>query len=185
MQDAAVRMRTLIRHLLDLARVGTRGGELVAVAPRRVIDRVVDDMSQHIAECGAKVTVRGELPSVRADAVQLGQVFQNLLGNALKFRSPERAPQVTIEGRAEGERAAFSVADNGIGIEERFLGKVFGIFQRLHTREQYEGAGVGLALCEKIIHRHGGTIWVDSEPGKGSTFSFTLPIARGDKEGHN
>jgi len=185
MQDAAIRMRTLIRHLLDLARVGTRGGELVPVPPRQVIDAVLESMSHYTAECGAKVTVKGELPSVRADAVQLEQVFQNLLGNALKFRSPERVPQVTIEGRAEGELAVFSVADNGIGIEERFLKKVFGIFQRLHTREEYEGAGVGLALCEKIIHRHSGTIWVDSEPGKGSTFYFTLPIARGEKEGHN
>ena len=117
------------------------------------------------------------MPMVMADPVQLGQVFQNLIGNALKFRSPERPLEVSIAGRVEQSRVTFSVADNGIGIEERFLEKIFGVFQRLHPREEYEGAGVGLALCRKIIQRHGGEIWVQSEPGKGATFHFFLSPA--------
>ena len=177
MQDAAVRMKSLIQHLLALARVGTRGGEMASVEPRQVIARVLDTLSEQIRECAGEVTVEDPLPTVNADAVQLGEVFQNLIANALKFRSPDRVAKVAVSGRIEGDRAVFSVADNGIGIEERFLEKIFGVFQRLYPREQYEGAGVGLALCEKIIRRHGGRIWAESQPGKGSTFWFSLPLA--------
>ena len=174
MQDAALRMKELIQHLLALARVGTCGGELAAVASRQVLNTVVDTLSEKIREVEAEVAVENGLPIVMADEVQLRQVFQNLVGNALKFWSPGRPPRIVISGRAEGEEAVFSVADNGIGIENRFLDKIFGVFQRLHAREQYEGAGVGLALCEKIIRRHGGRIWAESELGKGSTFHFAL-----------
>ncbi len=177
MQEATVRMKNLIQHLLTLARVGTRGGELVPVDSRRVLDGVLDTLQEHVKESGAEVSVEGEFPTVMADAVQLGQVFQNLIGNALKFRSPERVPRVTIRADVEGDHATFSVSDNGIGIEERFLERIFGVFQRLHAREQYEGAGVGLALCEKIVRRHGGEIRVESTLGEGTTFHVTLSTA--------
>jgi len=182
MQEAAVRMKDLIEHLLSLARVETQGKELVPVDLRPIIDEAVDVLSEKVRECGAEVVIEDGMPLVIADAVQLGQVFQNLVSNALKFRSTERAPKVLISGRADGPEATFSVADNGIGIEERFYEKIFGVFQRLHPQEQYEGAGVGLALCEKIVRRHGGRIWVDSQFGKDSTFHFTLSIAPAAKE---
>jgi light-regulated signal transduction histidine kinase (bacteriophytochrome) len=108
-------------------------------------------------------------------------VFQNLIGNALKFRAPGRAPSVVISAQVQGATATVAVADNGIGIEERHFDRIFGIFQRLHRQEEYEGEGVGLALCAKIIRRHGGRIWVESEVGKGSTFFFTLKtVAEGE-----
>ncbi|MCK4282963.1 MAG: PAS domain S-box protein [Candidatus Brocadiae bacterium] len=176
-QDAAVRMRGLIQHLLALARVGTQGAQSAPVQPQDVIGRTLDDLSEAIRECDARVTVQEELPVVMADAVQLGQVFQNLIGNALKFRSPERTPEIGITARVEDGQVVFNIADNGIGIEARFLERVFGVLQRLHQREEYEGVGVGLALCEKIIRRHGGKIWAESEPGEGSVFHFALPLA--------
>ena len=181
-QSATVRMKVLIEHLLALSRVGTRGGELSPVQPRAVIDEAVETLSEKLRECGGRVSIKDGMPAVMADAVQLGQVFQNLMGNAVKFRSPERPLLVSVTAQVEGDDALFSVSDNGIGIEERFLEKVFGAFQRLHTREEYEGAGVGLALCRKVIQRHGGRIWVESEPGRGSTFRFSLPVAPPMKE---
>jgi len=181
-QDATVRMKALIEHLLALARVGTRGGDLNPVDPHKVINEAVKTLSERLRECGGRVSVGDGMPIVMADAVQLGQVFQNLVGNAVKFRSPDRPLKVSVSAQAEGDQATFSVTDNGIGIEERFLEKVFGAFQRLHTREDYEGAGVGLALCRKIIQRHSGRIWAESEPGRGSTFRFSLPVAPPIKE---
>ena len=177
MQDATVRMKQLIQHLISLARVGTRGGELIPVKPGPVMDNVLDTLSETVKESGAKVAVQDPLPVVKADAVQLGQVFQNLIGNALKFRSPERPLEVKVGAEVENGWATFSVSDNGIGIEEIYLDKIFGIFRRVHPQDRYEGAGVGLALCEKIIHRHGGRIWAESEAAKGSTFHFTLRTA--------
>jgi len=178
-QEAAVRMKGLIEHLLKLARVGMHGGELVPVEPRRLIEDVLEDLSATISESGAEVTIEDPLPGVMADPVQLRQVFQNLLDNALKFRSPDRPLKVRISARLEGGQAVFSVADNGIGIEQEYQEKIFGIFQRLHHREDYEGEGVGLALCKKIVLRHGGAIRVESERGKGATFYFTLSAASG------
>jgi PAS domain S-box-containing protein len=183
MQEAAVRMQGLIQHLLGLARVGTAGREPVAVAAGMVVDKVLETLSERVRESGADITVAAELPRVMADPVQLEQVFQNLLSNALKFRSPERQPRITIGASREGEQVRFAVSDNGIGIEERFFERIFGMFQRLHPGEHYEGAGVGLALCAKIVRRHGGRIWVESEVGKGSTFSFALPAPPSAKEG--
>jgi light-regulated signal transduction histidine kinase (bacteriophytochrome) len=116
-----------------------------------------------------------------ADATQLGQLFQNLVGNALKFRQPDRRPEVSIAAHGADGEVVFSVSDNGIGIEERFLDKIFGVFQRLHTRDEYEGSGIGLALCRKIVLRHGGRIWAESELGKGTTFRFALRPAPAEK----
>ncbi len=179
MQDAAVRMKRLISHLLDLARVGSRGGEMVPVDSARVVAETVEMLSQAIEECDATVSIRGELPPVVADEVQLAQVLQNLISNALKFHSPQRQPRVEISAERDGQMVGFSVADNGIGMEERFLDKIFGVFQRLYPRDQYEGAGVGLALCRKIVTRHGGRIWADSVRGEGTTVHFKLPAVHG------
>jgi chemotaxis family two-component system sensor kinase Cph1 len=114
------------------------------------------------------------LPSVRVDPAQLQQVFQNLVGNAIKFRG-EDSPRVHVSARKEGREWIFSVNDNGIGIDAQHADRLFVIFQRLHTREEYPGTGIGLAVCKRIVERHGGRIWFQSEPGKGSTFYFTLP----------
>jgi len=180
-QAASVRMNALIQHLLSLARVGTQGKQLVPTHLRPVVEEAVDVLSEKARDCEASIVLRDGLPRVMGDPVQLGQVFQNLIGNALKFRAPGRAPSVVISAQVQGATATVAVADNGIGIEERHFDRIFGIFQRLHRQEEYEGEGVGLALCAKIIRRHGGRIWVESEVGKGSTFFFTLKtVAEGE-----
>ena len=177
MQAGVERMKELIGALLRLSRIGMREGKLAAVEPRQIIGRALATLTGPIQEAGAEVVVGEDLPSVVADPAQLQQVFQNLIGNAVKFRSPDRPPRVTIAARAEDAHAVFSVADNGIGMEAADLEKVFGVFQRLHPFGEYQGTGVGLALCATLIHRHGGKIWAESEPGKGSVFRFTLPLA--------
>jgi chemotaxis family two-component system sensor kinase Cph1 len=128
-----------------------------------------------IQEAGATVT-HEELPTVRADSLQLLQLFQNLVGNAIKFRSPDRPCQVHIGARAECGQGLFSVRDNGIGIPREGFERVFVIFQRLHTRQKYTGTGIGLAICKKIVERHGGRIWIESKVGEGTTFYFSLPM---------
>lgn len=184
-QGAAGRMRDLIRHLLALARVGTHGGALVPTDMDAVVGRALDTLSEQARDSGAEIAVRRPLPCVMGDAVQLEQVVQNIVANALKFRPPDRRPQVKIAARLKDGMAEFAVSDNGIGIEPRHLGKLFGIFQRLHSQKEYDGAGIGLALCAKIVGRHGGRVWVESQVNEGSTFFFTLPIAPENKgEGH-
>jgi light-regulated signal transduction histidine kinase (bacteriophytochrome) len=118
----------------------------------------------------------GPLPTVMADEAQLGQVFQNLIANAIKFRREDVPPRVHVSAEREGEEWVFSVADNGIGIDPEQADRLFQIFQRLHTREEYEGLGIGLALCRRVVERHGGHIWVESEPGEGTNFFFTIPV---------
>jgi light-regulated signal transduction histidine kinase (bacteriophytochrome) len=115
------------------------------------------------------------LPTVQGDAKQLGLVLQNLVGNALKFHG-EAPPRIHIAARRDGQHWVFAVRDNGIGIDPKHTERIFGVFQRLHTRREYPGTGIGLAICKKIIERHGGRIWVESEPGRGATFFFTLPM---------
>lgn len=174
--DGATRMQRLINDLLAYSRVGTRGREFAPVDSEAVFDRVVADLGAAIRESGASVT-RDKLPTVLADASQLGQVFQNLVGNAIKFRGQD-PPRVHVSARREGEEWVFSVRDNGIGIEPQYHERIFVIFQRLHTQAEYPGTGMGLAICKKIVERHGGRIWVDSQPGQGSTFYFTIPARR-------
>ncbi len=170
--DGATRMQRLINDLLAYSRVGTRGRELVPTDCGAVFEAARTNLRMAIEESGADVT-SGELPTVMGDATQLIQLFQNLMGNALKFRS-ERAPKVQVGAERRDGEWLFSVRDNGIGIEEQYLERIFVIFQRLHAKAEYGGTGIGLAVCKKIVERHGGRIWAESEPGKGSTFYFTL-----------
>ena len=183
MLDAAQRMKRLIQHLLSLSRVGTQGGELVPVETAEPLARALDTLSERVRECGAEVRVEGELPRVVGDAVQVEQVFQNLVGNAMKFRARERAPQVTISFSEADGQVTFAVRDNGIGIAQEHLERVFGVFRRLHGPEEREGEGIGLALCRRIVERHGGSIWAESQVGQGTTFLFTLQADVGAAEG--
>jgi PAS domain S-box-containing protein len=171
--DGVTRMQSLISDLLAYSRVGSRDGAFDRVALDTVLARTLDVLRGTIEETGAEVTA-DPLPTVVADAVQIGQVLQNLVGNALKFRG-EAPPRVHVGARREGDEWVISVADNGIGISPEYAQRIFVIFQRLHTRADYPGTGIGLAICKKIVERHGGRIWVDAREGEGSTFSFTLP----------
>jgi light-regulated signal transduction histidine kinase (bacteriophytochrome) len=171
--DGAIRMRKLINDLLTYSRVGMQGKELSATDSEEVLAESVNDLKVTIEENGALVT-HDPLPTVMADRPQLGQLFQNLIGNAIKFRSSE-PPRVHISASRNGKGWVFSVRDNGIGIASEYSGRIFIIFQRLHSRQEYPGTGIGLAICKKIVERHGGHIWVDSDVGKGATFCFTLP----------
>ena len=175
MVDGADRMQALIAALLVYARVGSHGKELQRTDCNAVMERVRRDLKLAIEESGAKLVVE-PLPSVAADQAQLGQLFQNLVGNGIKFRNGN-TPEIRVSCAAQGDDWLFSVKDNGIGIDPQSGEKVFTIFQRLHSQAEYPGTGIGLAVCKKIVERHGGKIWLESEPGKGSTFHFTLPRA--------
>jgi signal transduction histidine kinase len=171
--DGALRMQKLIEGLLAYARIG-RGGEFMPVDTSDVVSRVVSDLSESLQESHAVVT-KDDLPTVTGDETLLMQLFQNLIRNGVKFRRPEVPPQVHISAKKEGKEWVFSVRDNGIGIDQAYAERIFLIFQRLHTREEYPGTGIGLALCKKIVERHHGRIWVESAPGEGATFFFTIP----------
>jgi len=171
--DGAVRMQLLINDLLAYSRIGTRGKPLEPVDANGVLGNAIRNLTMNIDEAKALIT-HDELPEVRADAAQLAQLFQNLIGNAVKFHGAEK-PHIHLSASDEGPEWLFSIKDNGIGIEQQYADKVFVIFQRLHTREEYPGSGIGLAICKKIVERHGGRIWFTSELGKGATFYFTIP----------
>jgi len=171
--DGANRMQALIRDLLAYSRVGTRGERLEPTSCETVLDQTLANLQFAIEENGARVT-HDPLPTVLADPSQLSQLFQNLIGNAIKFRRDE-APHVHLGAERRENEWLFSVRDNGIGIDEEYGERIFEIFQRLHGRNDYSGTGIGLAICKKIVERHGGRIWVVSDPGGGSTFYFTLP----------
>jgi PAS domain S-box-containing protein len=177
--EGAERMCEMIRGLLEYSRVGTRGRELGPTDCEEVLAHVLVDVmvpvekGSEAPEADAVIT-HDPLPTVLADEVQLGQVFQNLIGNAVKFRG-DVPPQVHISACEDGEQWRFAVQDNGIGIDPAQADRLFRVFERLHTEEEYPGTGIGLAICKKIVERHGGRIWLDSEPGNGSTFYFTLP----------
>jgi signal transduction histidine kinase len=174
--DGAVRMRKLINDLLTYSRVGTQGKELSPTDSEAALAQSVKDLEVTIEENGALVT-HDPLPTVMADRPQLGQLFQNLIGNAIKFRGNE-PPRVHISASRNGSGWIFSVRDNGIGIAPEYSDRIFIIFQRLHSRQEYAGTGIGLAICKKIVERHGGHIWVESDVGKGATFCFSLPAVR-------
>lgn len=171
--DGAVRMQRLINDLLAYSRVSTQGDTLEKVDSHAVLGEALRNLATAIKENRALI-FNDDLPTVRADATQLSQLFQNLIGNAIKFRSDD-LPRIYVSACDLGRAWRFSVKDNGIGIDTQYAEKVFVIFQRLHTRLEYPGTGIGLAVCKRIVERHGGRIWFDSELGKGSTFYFTLP----------
>lgn len=171
--DGAYRMQTQIRELLEYSRIDRRGKEFSPTDCNEVLDLTLRYIHLAIEEAGAAVT-HDPLPTVNADGVQLGQVFQNLITNAVKFRGTA-APQVHISAEEREREWIFSVKDNGIGIAPEYAERIFVMFQRLHTRSEYPGTGLGLAICKKIVERHRGRIWVESEQGKGSTFRFTIP----------
>ena len=175
--DGAVRMQRLINDLLEFSRVSTRGKPMQPVDVNRVLGAVRANLSVAIREAGALVT-NDELPTVMADETQLVQLLQNLVGNAIKFRGGER-PHVHVSARPSASECVFAVRDNGIGIAPDYFERIFVIFQRLHARGEYPGTGIGLAVCRRIVERHGGRIWVESAPGQGSTFYFALPKGDG------
>lgn len=171
--DGAKRMQDLIRDLLEFSRVGHKGKEFKPTECSVILERALFNLKAAIEKSGAQVTYNN-LPIIMADATQFTSLFQNLIGNAIKFHGAE-APRVHISAEREGVEWLFSVSDNGIGIDPKSIDRIFVVFHRLHTRSEYPGTGIGLALCKKIVEHHGGHIWVESELQKGSTFYFTLP----------
>jgi light-regulated signal transduction histidine kinase (bacteriophytochrome) len=182
--DGAMRMQKLIQGLLEYSRVGTRGKPFAQTRCDEILAAALANLKLAIEESGATVT-HDPLPEIMSDPVQLTQLFQNLIGNSLKFRGKD-APRIhiSVERKARADAASlnvppyewiFCVRDNGIGIEPQYFERIFVIFQRLHTQDKYPGTGIGLAICKKIVERHGGRIWLQSKPGDGTSFYFALP----------
>jgi signal transduction histidine kinase len=175
--DGTIRMQALINDLLSYSRVSTMGTDLKAVDSHAALDSALANLHNAIRESCAVVT-SDELPSVWADPTQLAQVFQNLIGNSIKYRGGD-LPRIHVSASKVDKFWRFGVTDNGIGIDSQYQDKVFTIFQRLHTQDEYPGTGIGLSLCKRIMERHGGAIWFESEPGRGSTFYFTMKGTEG------
>jgi len=171
--EGALRMKALILDLLAYSRIGTGGKPLRSVDCEQVILQAIENLASAITE-GAAVITHDRLPSIPADDTQLLQVFQNLIGNAIKFRR-DVPPRIHVSAEKNGNDWVFSVKDNGIGINPQYLEKIFVIFQRLHKRSRYDGTGMGLAIVKKVVERHGGRVWVESQPGVGTTFYFAIP----------
>ncbi len=170
--EGALRMEHLIKDLLDYSRLGAHEAQVGQVNVEEVWDQVMMDLKIPREKSGAVLT-HDPLPMVIGDATQLRQVFQNLLGNGIKFT--HAAPQIHAWAERKGDEWIFAVRDNGIGIEPQYVERIFEVFQRLHSRGEYQGTGIGLAICKRVVEKHGGRIWVESVYGKGSTFYFTLP----------
>lgn len=177
--DGSKRMQRLINDLLSYSRVGTRGGEFELVDFNSAPGEARADLKAAIEETQALIT-NDELPTLMADKSQMVRLFQNLIGNALKFRG-ENPPRVHISAQEKADHWVFSVSDNGMGIDPEYHERIFTIFRKLKGGEQYQGTGIGLAICKRIVNRHGGDIRVESQPGEGSTFYFTIP-KRGGKQ---
>jgi PAS domain S-box-containing protein len=178
--NGAARMERLITDLLVFSRVGTRSGTFVATDTNRLLAEALRNLQAAIQAAQAKVS-SAPLPTLPVDPMQVVQLFQNLIGNAIKFRG-QSPPEVFVSAQQQEGRWVFSVRDNGIGIEPHYFERIFQVFQRLHTRKQYPGTGIGLAICKRIVERHGGAIWVESRPGEGSTFCFSIPQRSGTSE---
>jgi light-regulated signal transduction histidine kinase (bacteriophytochrome) len=171
--DGVARMQLLIDDLLEFSRVGARPHAPQLVETRKVLETVLANLSVAIKESGAVVTHQ-DMPQLSCDVTQFTQLLQNLIGNAIKFHGESR-PEIHVSAEAKDTEWVFSVRDNGIGIDPQYFDRIFAIFQRLHTRRAYPGSGMGLAICKKIVTLHGGRIWVESTPKKGSSFHFTYP----------
>jgi signal transduction histidine kinase len=174
--EGAKRMKTLVQDMRTYTEVDRRAKPFAPTDCESVLSRVIENLRSSIEELGAQVD-HDQLPTVSADATQLSQLFHNLLDNAIKFHGPQPL-QVQIAAREDGENWVFSVRDNGIGIAPEHHKSIFEIFRRPHHKHEYSGTGIGLAVCQRIIRRHGGRIWVESEPGNGSLFSFTIPVQK-------
>jgi PAS domain S-box-containing protein len=178
-RDGAKRMDRLVLDLLDFSRIDRRGAPIIATQAAPALDQAVAHLAPVVTEAGTEIEISDSARSamVMADQGQLVRLFQNLIGNAVKYRAQSRPSRVQVDAQRNDGFWEFSITDNGIGIEEEYFDRIFGIFQRLHTRDTYEGTGIGLAICKRIVERHGGRIWVASKPDQGSQFSFTLPVA--------
>jgi two-component system, sensor histidine kinase and response regulator len=174
--QAAKRMQSLIRDLLTYARVTKSGGDFQTTDCGFVLKQVLDSLENSLVEKKATVT-HDPMPAIRADPGQIGQLFQNFISNALKFQEPDAAPRIHIGVRRTDTEWEFTVRDNGIGIAREFFPKLFSMFERFHPQSRYAGTGMGLAICKRIVDRHQGRIWLESTPGEGSTFHFTIPLA--------
>ncbi len=172
--DGAKRMQSMIHDLLAYARVDSRGREFKPIESEQALESALQNLKLVMQE-NAAVVLHDPLPPVRGDLIQLTQVFQNLISNAIKFHGPA-PPQIEITVRQQNGEWLFAVKDNGLGIDQKNFERIFVLFQRLHTRQEYPGTGIGLAVCKKIIERHGGRVWLESKPGQGTTFFFTLPV---------
>jgi len=179
--DGAKRMQSLINDLLAFSRVGRLGGELEPTSLAHALDRGLENLSTAIEVSGATVEA-ADLPEVVGDPNLLAALFQNLVGNAIKFQRPGVAPHVRVTASRSDGQVEVAVSDNGIGIDEEYAERIFVIFQRLHGRDAYEGTGIGLALCRKIVEHHGGRIWVDTSVGEGASIRFTLPLVAASTE---
>ena len=173
--DGASRMQQLINDLLAYSRLGTRAQEFEAADCNAAVQQSLSNLQIAIAEKNAVITYES-LPTVMADEFQLVQLFQNLIGNAIKFC--QDVPRIQIAAIMQDHEWLFSVRDRGIGIDPEYADRIFLIFGRLHSRREYSGTGIGLAICQRIVERHGGRIWVESQSGEGATFYFTIPIIR-------
>ncbi len=174
--DGATRMQHLIQDLLTFSRIGTKGKQLRDTSGEAALKTAIANLRSAIEESKAVVT-SDPLPNVVADETQLIQLFQNLLGNAIKYRDGKN-PIIHVGSVRDGKKIVFSVRDNGIGIDPQYFERIFGMFQRLHKREAYAGTGIGLAICKKIVERHGGDISVESQLGRGSVFRFGMKGSR-------
>jgi light-regulated signal transduction histidine kinase (bacteriophytochrome) len=172
--DGATRMYALINDLLTYSRLATQGQPFELTDCAMVMDRVLDNLKLAIEETKADISV-DNLPVLMIDGVQMIQLLQNLIENAIKFHRQNVPPKIHVHAEMDKDEWLFSVQDNGIGIEPQYFEQIFVVFRRLHNRDKYEGTGIGLAICKRIVERHGGHIWIESEPGKGSTFFFTIP----------
>jgi PAS domain S-box-containing protein len=181
LRSGATRMEALIQDLLAYTRAGQFDGDAEMADANEALRAVLSALSTATTEARARVT-SDPLPVVQVRAIHLQQLFQNLIGNAIKYRSPDRLPEVHVGAKRQKLQWDFTVSDNGIGIESEYKENIFGLFKRLHTNDEYSGTGIGLAICQRIIERYHGRIWVESESGKGSTFHFTVPVT-GDAVG--
>ncbi len=174
--DAATRMKEMIQGLLNYSRIGTKGAEFRPTDVNKALNDAISNLKSTIDENNAEI-INDSLPTVLGDKRLLVQLFQNLIGNAIKFKKPDEPPKIHISASLDekNNEYVFKVSDNGIGMESKYTDKIFEVFKRLHTIDEYKGAGIGLAISKRIVERHGGRIWVESEFGKGSTFYFTLP----------
>ncbi len=173
-QGASARMQRLIEDLLAFSRVAARPDERQATDLGEVVETVISDLDVAIEESGAQIHI-GQLPTVAAEQTQMRQLFQNLIGNALKFRKPDVAPVISVQATRRGTAWRIVVTDNGIGFHPKYEDKIFTVFQRLHSRDEYEGSGIGLSVCRRIVERHDGAMSASGSPGEGATFTVTLP----------